>query len=147
MFTTDVLNSGAIPTLEAMLRFSGARHRIIAANIANADTPNFIPVDVSPQAFQKQLSDAIDRRRGETGGMNGELELGSTRQVQQAHDGSLQLSPMTPYRGILFHDRNNRDLETMMKDQAENFGVYRVASELLRNRMQQIRDAIGERVA
>jgi flagellar basal-body rod protein FlgB len=146
MLATDVINSGALPTLEAMIRFSGQRHRVIASNIANISTPNYLMQDVSPQAFQKQLSTALEQRRAETGGMHGALNLPATEEVTQNPDGSLQMTPEQSVGGILFHDRNNRDLEHLMKDQAENFGVYRVATELLRSRMQQIRDAIGERV-
>lgn len=142
----DVVNSGALPTLEAMIRFSGQRHRLIAGNIANISTPNYLMQDVSPQAFQKQLSEALEQRRAETGGMHGGLKLSGSREVSQNPDGSLQMTPEHTSGGILFHDRNNRDIEHLMKDQAENFGVYRVATELLRSRMQQMRDAIGERV-
>ena len=62
MLANDVLNSGAIPTLEAMLRFSGARQRILQHNVANMTTPNFIPRDVSVSGFQQQLAKAIDKR-------------------------------------------------------------------------------------
>ncbi len=146
MLANDVLNSGAIPTLEAMLRFSGARQRLIAHNVAGMTTPNFIPMEVSTSGFQKQLAKAIEKRQEETGGMTGELELPATREVSQRPDGSLKLTPQTPSGGILFHDRNNRDIERLMQDQVENLGVYRAASELLRSRMSQLRDAIGERV-
>lgn len=146
MLANDLLNSGAIPTLEAMLRFSGARQRIIAHNVAGLTTPGFIPMDVSTSAFQQQLSKAIEKRNEATGGMTGELELPETNEVSQRPDGSLELTPQTPSGGILFHDRNNRDLERLMQDQAENFGVYRIASELLRSRMSSLRDAIAERV-
>ena len=146
MFIGDVLSSGALPSLEATLRFSGERHRLIAHNIANLDTPDFRPADVSPGTFQTALSEAIQHRRRPGGGMQGELRIGGGREIQQAADGRLTLSPRTPSGNILFHDRNNRDLERLMQDHAENAGVYRIAADLLRSRYAQLREAIAERV-
>ena len=145
---SDVLNSGALPTLEAMLRFAGGRQRIIANNIANATVPGYLQQDVSVTEFQKTLSKAIEARREETGGMMGALQLESTDQVELGSDGRMTLTPgESPHGGILFHDRTNRDMERLMQDNAENAGAFRIASELLRSRMGAIRDAIAERVA
>ena len=75
--------AGALPVLDAAIRFAGARHTVIAHNIANLETPGFQPRDVDPHAFQSELAEAIDRRRqGETGsigGTHGELGLETTR--------------------------------------------------------------------
>ena len=146
MFIGDVLSSGAVPSLEATLRFAGERHRLIAHNIANLDTPNFRPVVVSRGTFQDALSEAIQERRRGRGGMDGELRLGSGREIAQGADGRLTLSPRTPSGNVLFHDRNNRDLERLMQDHAENAGVYRMSADLLRSRYAQIREALAERV-
>ena len=146
MFLTDVVNSGAIPALEATMRFAGRRQEILAHNIANIDTPNFQPRDVSTQGFQRLLGEAIDRRRDRTGGSSGQLELRRSREISQDATGRLRLTPRTASKGVLFHDRNNRDLERMMQDLAENVAVFRVSTDLLRNQFTQIRDAIGERV-
>jgi flagellar basal-body rod protein FlgB len=145
VFIGDLVSSDAMPSLEATLRFAGARQRLLAHNIANWTTPDFRPMDVSPINFQKQLSKAIDQRREETGGQSGELRLDSNREVAVGEDGEMQLSQRTAASGILAQDRNNTDLERLMQDQAENIAVFRIATEFLRNRMQQIRDAIGGR--
>jgi flagellar basal-body rod protein FlgB len=144
VFIGDVINSGSMPSLEAMLRFSGERHRLIAHNIANLETPNYRPLDVSPQGFQRALAAAIEERRSERGSV-GELRL-ETSEVAVGEDGRMTLSPRTPSSNILFHDRNNRDLERLMQDHAENAGVYRMAADLLRSRYQQLKDAMAERV-
>jgi flagellar basal-body rod protein FlgB len=146
VFIGDVVNSGAVPSLELTLRFAGQRQRLLAHNIANWTTPNFRPLDVSPAGFQRALGQAIDQRREETGGASGELSLGPTPELTQGPGGGLSIVPRTPSAGILAQDRNNSDLETLMKDHAENAMVFRVASELLRSRLSQLRDAIAERV-
>ena len=141
-----LVNAGSLPALEAMMRFSGARQRVLAHNIANADTPNFRPVDVDPTHFQNLLSDAVDKRRTRTGGTHGELDLGESRQIATGPDGRLVLTPRTPSGNVLFHDRNNRDLERMMQDLVENAGAYQVATNLMRSRMGMLRTAISQRV-
>lgn len=146
MFLDDVVNSGAIPALEMTMRFAGRRQALLAHNIANLDTPNFQPRDVSPRGFQRMLGEAIDRRRARTGGERGRLEWRQTREIRLDARGGMQLRPETPSPGILFHDRNNRDLERMMQDLAENVAVFRIATDLLRNQYSKIHDAIGERV-
>jgi flagellar basal body rod protein FlgB len=146
MFLDDLLTSGAIPVLEATLRFAGARQGLINHNIANLTTPDFRPVDVSPAGFQRALTGAIQRRREATGGMQGPLEIEQTRELQFGPGGDVRLTPRTPSGNILFHDRTNADLDRLMQANAENVGVHRITGELLRSRYQQLRDAMGERV-
>ena len=142
--------AGALPALDAAIRFAGARHTVIAHNIANLETPGYQPRDVDPHAFQRSLADAIEaRRKGETGsrgGAHGGLGLESTREVEVFEDGRLRLDPRTSSGNILFHDRNNRDLERTMQSLVENASVFRVATDLFRNRTALLRDAMAERV-
>ena len=97
-----------------------------------------------------ELAEAIDRRRqGETGsigGTHGELGLETTREVEVGAGGRLRLNPRTSSGNILFHDRNNRDLERTMQSLVENASVFRVATDLYRNRTTLLRDAMAERV-
>lgn len=145
MLIGEIGNSGAIPVLEAAVRFAGARQRMIAHNVANISTPEFIQQDVSPLEFQRVLRKAVDERRSETGGAFGNLDLPDSRQIKMDPGGNLRLTPMSPSGNILFHDRNNRDLERLMQDNAENVGAYRIAMDLLRSRFEVLRSAIAER--
>ena len=61
-------------------------------------------------------------------------------------DGRLRLDPRTSSGNILFHDKNNRDLERTMQSLVENASMFRVATDLFRNRTTLLRDAIAERV-
>lgn len=140
----QVTNAGAVPALEALVRFSGQRQRLIAHNIANISTPNYRQRDVSVAGFQKALGEAIEQRRGRSGGMHGELRLRGTREIRQGADGSLTLTPSEGGPGVLFHDRNNRSLEHLMQSLAENAGVFRTASDLLRSQTNLIKTAIRE---
>lgn len=145
MFIDDVTSSGAMPVLEATMRFAGARNRILTHNIANLSTPDFRPTDVSTTGFQSQLRKAVEDRRGRTGGGHGQLDVKDSREVQFSPSGNIRLRPTTAGSGILFHDRNNRDLEKSVQDIVENVGVFRVASDLLRSKYETLRIAMTER--
>lgn len=141
---SEIGSSGAVPALEKLMSFAGQRQRLIAHNIANISTPNFRQMDVSVSGFQQALGQAIDRKR-ERGGA-GDLEIQETSELAVDAQGGLILRPGTTGPGVLAHDRNNRDLETLMKDLVENAATYRLASDLLRSRFEILRSAIAERV-
>ena len=135
---------GPTAALEAMARIAGGRHRLISHNIANLSTPGFNQVDVSPVAFQRKLGEALDERRAT--GDSKPLSLESGGEVEIGADGTMTLNPQTPIGGVLGHDRNNRDLERLMQDQAENLLVFRTSMDLLRSRAEMMRSALGQRV-
>ncbi len=141
-----VTNGGALPVLERMIQFSSQRQRLIANNIANFDTPGYRPVDVSVEAFQEELGEAVDARRAT--GRRGDLHLRSSAEVEVRGGGAgaLVLHPQPSGDNILFHDGNDRDLERTMQDLVENFMAFRTAAELMRKQMDTIVTAINERL-
>ncbi len=146
----DINNSGSMPALEQMLRFAGARQRLLAHNIANIDTPDFIPLDVSPARFSAELREALDRQQA-TKGPHGHTHVGDNlapaySEVQIGNDGQWTLNPHTASGNILYHDRNNRDLERMMQALAENQLAYKTAADLLKRENDMLRTAISGRV-
>lgn len=143
----DLSTSGAMPALEMTMRFAGARQRLLAHNIANIDTPNFVGTDVDPRSFQKVLGDAVDRRRDQAGGAFGTLDWRETRELRSGdRPGSLRLSPLAAHGGALAHDRNATDLERLMQDMVENASVYRAAADLYRAQRGTLMSAIAQRV-
>lgn len=144
MFINDITNSGSAPALEMAMAFAAQRHQLIAGNIANFETPDYRPLDVSVDGFRKVLGDAVESRRAQGSG-DGSLQWRATRELTQGPDGKLRLIARTPGNGVLFHDRNNRDLERTMQDLVENAGAFRVASDLLRARSDLMRAAIAQR--
>lgn len=139
----ELSSGGAAPALEAAMRFAGARQKILAHNIANITTPDFRPVDVSVSGFQAQLREAVEAKRQRNGA--GGLNLADTGEVQQDRDGGLRLMPRSSSKNVLFHDRNNRDLEGSMQAMVENASMFRVTTDLLRTRYATIQAAISER--
>lgn len=134
-------NSESVDVLERLMQFAGQRHRIIVNNVANLSTPGYRPVDVSVARFQDQLARAIEARRS----CHEPLALASSEQVEVSDHG-MALRPEPIGGNILFHDSNDRNLETTMQDLVENFMVFRTAGELLRSRLDLLSTAISQRV-
>jgi len=130
MFIERLFNQDSAPVLEQVIRFTAARHRLIAENIANVDTPGYIQKDLSPGAFQSMLAERLERRRRCAGASLDELG----QRVQN------------PTAGILFHDRNNRSMEQLATDLAKNAMMHNMAIELLRKQFQQLEMALRERI-
>lgn len=143
----DLVSDGGIDVLERSIQFASARQRIIAHNIANISTPHFRPADVSVPDFQQALAKAIDDRRATHPGVRSvtPFQPGDTKEVRFRPD-RLDLSPRPTGEGILFHDRNDRDLEGLMRDLTENTFAHRTAIELLRARFAVLQTAIRERI-
>ncbi|VAX40592.1 hypothetical protein MNBD_PLANCTO03-1637 [hydrothermal vent metagenome] len=146
MFIKQLTNAGSMPALEMTMRFAAQRQRLIAHNIANISTPNFIQKDVSVGGFQETLDRAIRERRARTGGMRGDLDWRETEELRRGRDGELQLTPTTPGDGVLFHDRNNRNVERLMQSLIETTSAFRTAAELHRSQKMLIDMAITQRV-
>ena len=140
-----LFDRGAMPTLERVVQFAQARHRVLSDNIANLSTPYFKPRDLDPRSFQVALGDAIDRRRQRPNPTAGPLELQDTKELRFGPD-AISANPQPSHRGILFHDQNNRDLERTMQSLAENTLTHTSAVEVLRNEYSIMLTAIRERV-
>ncbi|MCC7145087.1 MAG: flagellar basal body rod protein FlgB [Phycisphaeraceae bacterium] len=142
---SGMFDSGALPVLERVTQFTGARHKVLADNIANLDTPYFRPKDLSVREFQVELAKAVEQRRRSPSPTGGTLRMGNTRQLRFTDD-NLQANPQAADDGILFHDRNNRDLERLMQGLAENTMAFNAANDLLRHEFGMLSMAIRGRV-
>jgi len=136
-----LFQSGSVQSLERLVQFTGRRHTVLANNIANISTPRFRPGDLDADAFQAELGRAIDDRRARGGGR---LELRDSEQLRFKADRILATSSPTD-QNILFHDRNNRDLERMMQSLAENTLAHSAGVQMLRNEFDLLETAIRER--
>jgi flagellar basal-body rod protein FlgB len=149
VFIDGLVNADSMPTIEAAAQFAARRQDVLVHNIANLSTPFFQQRTVSVRGFQSQLADAVDQRRRSHGGQRGDLNLKGSREVQSVRDSSgqmrLSLTPRTSSGNILFHDRNDRDLERSMADLAETVATFRVATDLFRTRIALLQSAITER--
>ena len=133
MFIDRLINETNAPLLEQTLRFTAARHKLIAENIVNASTPGYRQKDLSVARFQKALRERVEKRDASSMGSVGFDDIGAKVE--------------NPSAGILFHDGNNRSMEQLMTDQAKNAMIHNMTIELLRKQFQTMEMALRERVS
>ena len=132
MFIERLMNQTNAPLVERVLQFASARHSLIAENIANVDTPGYRQKDLSQAKFFAMLR-----------------ERAATR--AQAAPGTVTFEDVPAdvdksAGGILFHDQNNRSMESLMSDVAKNAMTHNLAVELLRKTYGQMEMALKEKV-
>lgn len=133
MFVERMLNQGSTPLLEQMVRFTAARHELIAADVVNISTPGYKQKDLDLGVFQQMLSQHAEQR--------------DTRGSENVDFSDIEQEVEEPRRGMLFHDGANRSMEQLMSDQAKNALMHNVAIELLRQQFQTMEMALKERVS
>lgn len=126
--------------LTTSLRLRAARHEVLAANVANADTPDYRPRDLK---FDGVLQ-AIVRGESQPSSMQGgQLMLVSTN---PRHLGSsvrnVLVTENTDGEGKL--DQNRVDLDREMTQLAENGLLYETSATLLSRTLSGLRYAISE---
>ena len=142
MWLNGLFSGGSISTLESLAAFTEARHRVLADNIANVDTPYYKARDLSPEAFAEQLRRAVQDRHG----MRAPLTLEPTEQVYTAESGSLCFVPEEiEHNHILFHDENNRSVEKLSAAMAKNRMVHLASTRLLTHEFQLLQAAVRGR--
>ncbi len=132
MFINNLLNQGNAPLLESLLEFTAARHKLIAENVVNVDTPGYRQKDLSLDKFRGLLKDRVDRRRAH--GPHAARFDGLRHEIEN------------PRRGILFHDGNNRSMEHLMSEQAKNALMHNMVVELLKKQYSALESALRERI-
>jgi len=144
MRITDLTQCGVEPILDKVMAFAEARHRVLAENIANIDTPGYRAKHLDPRLFQAKLLEAVRERSAKA---SGPVALDSTNQFHTDEQGMLRVTPvLKPPQNVLFHDGTNASLERQMAELAENALMYQVAVELRRQRSALVKQAIAGRL-
>jgi flagellar basal body rod protein FlgB len=126
-----LLSQSPTALLERSASFHAARHKVIGENVVNVSTPGYRTKDLDVAGFQRQLRSAIDNR-GRDGSM-------SVRGI------SVEAGPTND--NLVFHDGNDRSVEQLLGDQAENALRHNMTTELLRKHYGLFHMALRERVA
>jgi flagellar basal-body rod protein FlgB len=124
--TTTVLEK-ALPVIEQS-------HRVLANNVANANTPGFVPTHV---AFKESLRRALE------GVGNAPLALKTTHSNHIMHERNL--SGLAFESDMLELSRNDKSTFSIDKEMVElerNGGRYQIFSAMLTKRYQQIREVL-----
>jgi len=120
--TTSVnVNVSQLDLLSKLLDVTGLRHRVLAHNIANVNTPGFHKLNV---AFEDALAREIGR--------GGQATLGNIKPNEDK---------VAPERA----DGNNVDIDIEMGNMDKNALLYNVYSQILASRIATMRSAISGR--
>lgn len=109
----------------AMARHAAARHRVIAENVANADTPGYRARDLKP--FAEMVNEAFTPRATRPGHLGARDALGRLRLVA----GTVE-APVSPNgNGVSLEEQSLRAVETQSAHDLA-MAVYRKSVDLLR---------------
>ena len=136
--------------IELSARFIEHRHRILAENVANIETPGFAQLRLDPEAFQASLKEAMERAKTlppERRNARDLLKLRGNAQFATNLHGEIEVQPeIEPAENILFHDGTNARLETLMSEVAENALSHQFIMNQLRGRYDGVLKAIRGRI-
>ncbi len=141
MLLQRLLSSQVVDALQWTARFSEARHRVLAENVANIHTPNFRAKGLDPQLFRRNLRDALES--ADAG--QRPLELRDDAQTQRSANGQIRFEPTPHPTHLQFHDGTQTMVESLMSDVAQNALSYEMATALLRTRFDGMLSAIRGR--
>jgi flagellar basal-body rod protein FlgB len=134
----DIVGSTATDALQQHLLLAQDRHRVLADNVANIDTPGYRMKDIDIKSFEKTLGKAIERSR--------KSNPNAARLQMPSLDEEASASSASKLRGIVFHDDNDRSVEQLMVELQRNASKHSQAANLLRNQMNMLRVVISEKV-
>ncbi|HVL74150.1 MAG TPA: flagellar basal body rod protein FlgB [Beijerinckiaceae bacterium] len=120
-----------VSMLRTRMHWHQSRQKLLAENIANADTPGFTPKDLKPPSFGG-ASDA--RGLGVVRTDPAHLALGTGRPAQEVAAAGFETTP----------NRNGVNLEDEMLKVAQNQSDYQLAASLYQKSLQVLRLAVGK---
>ncbi len=154
---TRLFDATPIPTLQWVLRFTQARHHVLAGNVANIDTPGYQVRDLPVEEFRAFLRAFVARRQmGPAGGEIPHLSPGelaylehgraAIRPTSPAPRGLFEAQPVHPASSILLHDLTNCSLEHQVTEMVKNHVLHNTAMSILTAQLRQLQTAIAEHV-
>lgn len=140
MFLSEISEQGATPALVKTLAFQESRMKMIAENIANAQTPGYRAKQLDVAGFQRSLREALANRDH---GAGGRFDVRSGDEVATDEQGLLRVQPSeVPAENVLFHDGTNLSIERQMADLAETSLWSDLAGRFLQGRYERLTKAI-----
>lgn len=121
--------------LTTSMRLRAARHELLAANVANADTPGYRPRDLDFAGVLKAL--VLEHRNRGAGGQG-------DRAAEEITLASQRLSTPVQREGEEKIDRNRVDLDREISLLTENSLLHEASLTLLSRTLGQLRYVIGE---
>jgi flagellar basal-body rod protein FlgB len=133
-----LFDNTTIPVVQEVLAFSEARHRVLAGNVANADTPGYRVRDLSVDTFQQRLREAITERQfaGQT----------SSPGLTESEPGDPLRNVRDSIRSVTFLDNSDVGIEQQVTEIAKNQFLHNIAVAIMSSQFRLLQTAISERV-
>jgi len=133
MWFEKAIDSTGIDLLQAVASFAQQRHKVLADNIANIDTPGYKMRDLSIERFQADLAEAVQAR-------------GKSSPAGSLDMPAVPLPKVDARQYLLFQDQNNRSVEKQLSALTTNAMLQNITMELLRSRFNLLQQAISLRL-
>jgi flagellar basal-body rod protein FlgB len=144
---SSMFQSSTIPMLEQVLKFTEARHGVLAGNIANIDTPGYRTRDLSPVLFQERLKEAVETGHQSTS-QTYHSYVGNgirTATAPAARDVDAFRKVEDSLKDILHHDGTDVSLEQQTNEIVKNQQMHNLAVSVMTAQLRLLRAAITER--
>jgi flagellar basal-body rod protein FlgB len=147
----SMFDGTTIPLLEKINLFADRRHDALTANIANIDTPNYHRRDLSVEAFEKALREAV--ANGKTRVEQGEAATSGASAIRSLGGASGSPFPEELFQAteaqspsLTFQDNNNRSIEHEIMEMTKNSLMQSFAITLMNTQFGMLQAAIREQV-
>ena len=146
---SSMFESSTIPVLEQVLKFTEARHGVLAGNIANVDTPGYKTRDLSPELFHQRLKEAVDSRHQPMSPTYDGYAANSVAGANTPNTNSLSAFHKVEdsMKSILRHDEGDVSIEKQINEIVKNQQQHNLAIGIMSAQFRLLRAAITERVA
>lgn len=135
----QLLGSTTLPALEESLRFTEARHEVLAGNIANWSTPEYEVRDLSVTEFQRRLKEALELQQS--------YQRPSIRGLSRSRRGDPLREVRQSLKTIRYHDGSNVGLEQQVTELVKNQLMHNTAITLLQNQFRMLQTAISGNIS
>lgn len=138
----SLLQSTTIPALQETINFSQSRHNLLVSNLANQGVPGYQVRDLSVDAFQLKLREALESL--EAGPATEASSPSSEQAVSETQDPMRQVREST--QNIVFRDDSDYTLEQQVNEVTKNQTLHNIAISILTQQFRLLQSAIAERV-
>ncbi len=133
-----LFSQGSLPIMEKLLYFTSIRHKAIASNIANVETPNYKTIDAPEGEFKKALLEAVQKPF---------FDMSDTSNIKVRPNGTLEARMIEASdAGILRHSGNNVDIDKEMVKLVKNSGLHNTMAQLMSQQFTLMKSVISERI-
>ena len=134
MNLASLITDNIAELLVKIIEFTRTRHKILARNIYNVESPGFVPKDLVTDEFSDLLNCAIDGHIASR-----RLLLRDTDNIKFGINGSFTAKPVVDrYAKELLNENRDEYIECQINKLLENSLNQRVAAELLRQKSEMI---------